>query len=227
MRVGSRRDAPRLEGLRGGGLEYVLIGATAMGFHGIIRATEDVDLFVRATPENIERLRNALRAAYENDPSVDEIRTEDLPRDWSIHVTRNAPRVQRFRSIEAMSEAPVLASAGESCDSVSAALFPLVSPRASRVYAWRVQVSQHRGGPDGTAGCVQPGWRFGIPGQARSALTTVTKLRKPTSERPTVVTRSAAAAAAWLHDECNTFVHIRAVQARLACSVLTIVPPCR
>ena len=41
------------------GLEYVLIGATAMGFHGVIRATEDVDLFVRATPDNIERLRRA------------------------------------------------------------------------------------------------------------------------------------------------------------------------
>jgi predicted nucleotidyltransferase len=65
-----------LKAFEAAGLEYVRIGATAMGFHGIIRATEDVDLFVRATPENIERLRNALRAAYENDPSVDEIRTE-------------------------------------------------------------------------------------------------------------------------------------------------------
>ncbi len=45
------------------GLEYVLIGATALGFHGIVRATEDVDLFVRATPENIERLKTALREA--------------------------------------------------------------------------------------------------------------------------------------------------------------------
>lgn len=26
------------------GLEYVLIGATAMGFHGVVRATEDIDL---------------------------------------------------------------------------------------------------------------------------------------------------------------------------------------
>jgi Nucleotidyl transferase AbiEii toxin, Type IV TA system len=45
-------------------LEYVLIGATAMGFHGLVRATEDVDLFIRATPENVERLRQALRSAY-------------------------------------------------------------------------------------------------------------------------------------------------------------------
>jgi hypothetical protein len=59
-------------------LEYVLIGATAMGFHGVIRATEDVDLFVRATPENLGRLRRALHSVYADDPSVEEIRDADL-----------------------------------------------------------------------------------------------------------------------------------------------------
>src|SRR5687767_7713811 len=49
------------------GLEYVLIGAAAMGFHGGDRATEDLELFIRATPENIERLRTALRQAYDED----------------------------------------------------------------------------------------------------------------------------------------------------------------
>ena len=63
-------------------LEYVLIGATAMGFHGVVRATEDIDLLVRATPENIERLRRAFRAAYPDDPSVDEIRAADLLGDY-------------------------------------------------------------------------------------------------------------------------------------------------
>jgi hypothetical protein len=60
------------------GLEYVLIGATAMGFHGLVRATEDVDLLVRATPENVERLRQALRSTYADDPHIDDIRAEDL-----------------------------------------------------------------------------------------------------------------------------------------------------
>jgi len=60
------------------GLAYVLIGAAALGFHGIVRATEDLDLFVRATPENIERLRAALRRAYEGDPQIEEISTADL-----------------------------------------------------------------------------------------------------------------------------------------------------
>ena len=60
------------------GLEYVLIGAAAMGFHGLVRATEDLDLFIKATPENIERLRSALRQAYDGDPQVNEISAADL-----------------------------------------------------------------------------------------------------------------------------------------------------
>ncbi len=63
-------------------LEYVLIGATAMGLHGLIRATEDVDLFIKATAENIDRLRRALRSAYDGDSSVDDIRSEDLLGDY-------------------------------------------------------------------------------------------------------------------------------------------------
>jgi len=60
------------------GLEYVLIGATAMGFHDLVRATEDIDLFIRATPENVEKLQVALRAAYDGDPNVNEITPADL-----------------------------------------------------------------------------------------------------------------------------------------------------
>ena len=59
-------------------LEYVLIGASAMAFHGLVRATEDLDLFIRATPENIERLRQALKDAYADDPQIDEISSADL-----------------------------------------------------------------------------------------------------------------------------------------------------
>lgn len=64
------------------GLEYVLIGATAMGIHGLVRATEDVDLFIRATAENIERLRRAFRSAYPGDPHIDEISATDLLGDY-------------------------------------------------------------------------------------------------------------------------------------------------
>ena len=64
------------------GLEYVLIGATAMGFHGLVRATEDVDLFIRATRENVERLKRAFSDAYAGDRNVDEISADDLLGDY-------------------------------------------------------------------------------------------------------------------------------------------------
>ena len=67
-----------LRAFEASGLEYVLIGATAMGFHGVVRATEDLDLFIRATPDNVERLRAALRMAYPDDPHIDDISAGDL-----------------------------------------------------------------------------------------------------------------------------------------------------
>ncbi|MEN3327886.1 MAG: hypothetical protein V7638_2693 [Acidobacteriota bacterium] len=60
------------------GLEYVLIGAAAMAFHGLVRATADLDFFIRGTPENIERLRTALRRAFQEDPEINAISSEDL-----------------------------------------------------------------------------------------------------------------------------------------------------
>lgn len=59
------------------GLDYVLIGAVALSFHGISRATQDIDVFVRPDPSNIARLRRALKAVYD-DPSIDKITAEDL-----------------------------------------------------------------------------------------------------------------------------------------------------
>lgn len=64
------------------GLDYVLIGATAMGFHGVVRATEDIDLFIRATADNVERLRAALKVAYAGDPLIDDISAVDLLGDY-------------------------------------------------------------------------------------------------------------------------------------------------
>lgn len=67
-----------LRALEGEGVRYVLIGAAAMGIHGVVRATEDLDLMIEATAENVERLRRALRSVYEHDPNIEEIRTDDL-----------------------------------------------------------------------------------------------------------------------------------------------------
>jgi hypothetical protein len=62
-------------------VEYVLVGGVAVGLHGFERATNDVDLFVRPTAENVERLRRALRSVFD-DPSIEEITAEDLAGEY-------------------------------------------------------------------------------------------------------------------------------------------------
>ena len=56
---------------------YVLIGGGAVNAHGLIRATEDIDVMVAPNPDNVERLKSALRSLW-NDPSIDEIDPDDL-----------------------------------------------------------------------------------------------------------------------------------------------------
>lgn len=63
--------------LRDHGVDYAVFGAVALGLHGLARATGDVDLFIRPAAENVERLKAALRAVFD-DPSIDEISAEDL-----------------------------------------------------------------------------------------------------------------------------------------------------
>jgi hypothetical protein len=70
-----------LEALRDENVEYVLVGALAMDVLGIGRLTEDIDLFVRPTVENIDRLRRALHRVWQ-DPSIDEITAADLAGDY-------------------------------------------------------------------------------------------------------------------------------------------------
>lgn len=62
-------------------VDYVLVGALALDVLGIGRFTHDIDLFLRPTPENVERLGRALRQVWD-DPSIAEIRAEDLAGDY-------------------------------------------------------------------------------------------------------------------------------------------------
>jgi hypothetical protein len=42
-------------------VDYIVVGAHALAFHGIPRFTEDIDFFVAKTKRNISNLSNALR----------------------------------------------------------------------------------------------------------------------------------------------------------------------
>ena len=63
------------------GVRYKIFGGVALNLHGLARATEDIDLFVAPEPNNIERLRRALRSVYD-DPHIEEIDTVDLLGDY-------------------------------------------------------------------------------------------------------------------------------------------------
>jgi hypothetical protein len=51
-----------LSELSAAGAEYLLVGAYALASHGLVRATSDIDLWVRPTIENAERVVAALLA---------------------------------------------------------------------------------------------------------------------------------------------------------------------
>lgn len=77
-----------LDALQRRGVEYVVVGGIALALHGIVRATEDLDLFLRATEENVARIRAALHDLYD-DPEIDLIIAEDLAGE--IAVVRYGP----------------------------------------------------------------------------------------------------------------------------------------
>ena len=43
-------------------VEYLVVGGHAVAAHGVVRATLDMDIFVRSSPENASRVMQALRA---------------------------------------------------------------------------------------------------------------------------------------------------------------------
>lgn len=63
------------------GVRYVVFGGVALNLQGLARATQDLDVFIAADEENIERLKVALKSVF-NDPHIDEISSEDLLGDY-------------------------------------------------------------------------------------------------------------------------------------------------
>src|SRR5882672_8791512 len=69
--------------LRDQRVEYILVGGTAMNLHGFVRATEDVDLFLKIDADNVARLRAALKDVW-SDPDIEEITFDDLAGDYPV-----------------------------------------------------------------------------------------------------------------------------------------------
>lgn len=58
-------------------VRYAIFGATALNLHGLARFTEDLDLFLEPERGNLERMKEALRAAF-GDPEIEEISVDEL-----------------------------------------------------------------------------------------------------------------------------------------------------
>jgi hypothetical protein len=69
--------------------QYVLVGAYAMAAHGYPRATADLDIFVRADPQNAARVYEALR---QFGAPMDRFSVEDLSRPDCVVQIGTAPR---------------------------------------------------------------------------------------------------------------------------------------
>ena len=70
-----------VDALEAEGVDYALFGAMAMAVHGVDRATRDLDLFVAADAENVDRLRRALRQVFD-DPEIEQITSADLAGEY-------------------------------------------------------------------------------------------------------------------------------------------------
>jgi len=54
-----------LESLNARGVEYVIVGAHALAFHGVPRYTGDIDLLVKPSRDNARRIMEGLTATLD------------------------------------------------------------------------------------------------------------------------------------------------------------------
>ena len=66
-----------LEALHKADVDYILIGGFAIVLHGSTRFTEDLDIFVGTTEDNIDKLRKALNSVFHDD-NINEITAPEI-----------------------------------------------------------------------------------------------------------------------------------------------------
>jgi hypothetical protein len=94
-----------LDALHEGGVEFVVIGGVAVGAHGFIRGTEDLDIVPDPDPENLKRLSDALSRLDSTLPTVGE-RPFDPASDFGV-IRRggNVTAMTRFGGLDVVQRA--------------------------------------------------------------------------------------------------------------------------
>ncbi len=68
-----------LEELTRGGVDFLVIGGVAVGFHGYIRATKDVDIVPAPKPDNLKRLASVLERLNAELDGAEDFENDELP----------------------------------------------------------------------------------------------------------------------------------------------------
>jgi len=93
----NREFVEMLSALSAAGAEYLVVGAHALAAHGVPRATGDLDLWVRGTPENARRVFAGLK---EFGAPLFDLTVEDLSRPEIVFQIGVAPcRIDILTSI--------------------------------------------------------------------------------------------------------------------------------
>jgi hypothetical protein len=80
-----------LSELRASGVEFVVVGAHAMAAHGVPRATGDLDILVRPSPENAQRVVQAL-LDFGAPITSHGVNVEDFARSGTVYQVGLPPR---------------------------------------------------------------------------------------------------------------------------------------
>ncbi len=90
-------------------VEYILVGGLAVILHDVPRVTEDLDIFVKREPVNVDKLKKALRSVF-NDESIEEMELQDLkdypvirygtPKDYYIDIMDRIGEVFKYDDLE-------------------------------------------------------------------------------------------------------------------------------
>lgn len=75
------------------GVEFIVVGGVAVTLHGYARLTEDVDILIRHTPENIDRLLTSL-ASYGEGFARQLSREDFTDEEGAIRVVEETERCQ-------------------------------------------------------------------------------------------------------------------------------------
>ena len=99
-------------------VDYVVIGALAVNYHGVVRGTEDIDIVPEPSPENLARLRGSLRGLEAHVPGADPrfdplgrqaletgASVECLTRLGPLHIVQGQEGVPEYTGLSARSHA--------------------------------------------------------------------------------------------------------------------------